>query len=108
MKANHTRPDSGWDLSFWFAVISPLIGILLPVLALAIFVHEPNVNRFHPGDHAVPVRFNRTNHQGGDVREFRGENLKFSESVSGLAVRFRFCRVPWVASALAGKPWSAV
>jgi hypothetical protein len=28
---------SGWDVSFWFAISSPLLGILLAILALAIF-----------------------------------------------------------------------
>jgi hypothetical protein len=37
MKTNHTHPDSGWDISFWFAVTSPLLGVLLAILALAIF-----------------------------------------------------------------------
>jgi hypothetical protein len=30
--------DSGWDVSFWFAVSSPLLGLLVALLALAIFL----------------------------------------------------------------------
>ena len=29
--------DPGWDVSFWFAVLSPLLGILLGFLALVFF-----------------------------------------------------------------------
>ena len=29
MKTNPTAQDSGWRVSFWFAVSSPLIGVLL-------------------------------------------------------------------------------
>jgi len=32
-----TVQDSGWSVSFWFAVTSPLLGFLLGILALAIF-----------------------------------------------------------------------
>jgi len=32
-----TAHHSGWDVSFWFAVSSPLLGVLLGILALAIF-----------------------------------------------------------------------
>jgi len=28
---------SGWDVSFWFAVLSPVLGILVGVLALLLF-----------------------------------------------------------------------
>ena len=28
-----------WDLSFWFAVLSPLLGILTGFLALLLFYH---------------------------------------------------------------------
>jgi len=28
---------SGWKISFWFAVLSPLFGILLAIIALTIF-----------------------------------------------------------------------
>jgi hypothetical protein len=31
--------DSGWDVSFWFAVLSPVLGILLGFLALFLFYH---------------------------------------------------------------------
>jgi len=30
-------PDSGWDFSFWFAVLSPAIGIVVGLLALKLF-----------------------------------------------------------------------
>ena len=29
--------DSGWHVSFWFAISSPLLGVLLGLLAAAIF-----------------------------------------------------------------------
>jgi hypothetical protein len=29
--------DSGWDFSFWFAVLSPVIGIVVGLLALKLF-----------------------------------------------------------------------
>jgi hypothetical protein len=32
-----TTHQSGWDLPFWFAVSSPLLGVLVALLALAIF-----------------------------------------------------------------------
>ena len=32
-----TIQDSGWNVSFWFAISSPLIGVLFAILALAIF-----------------------------------------------------------------------
>jgi hypothetical protein len=32
-----TAHDSDWSVSFWFAVSSPLIGVLLAFLAAAIF-----------------------------------------------------------------------
>jgi hypothetical protein len=37
MKTNAIAEDSGWDISFWFAVSSPLLGVLLGLLAAAIF-----------------------------------------------------------------------
>ena len=30
---------SGWDVSFWFAVLSPALGILVGFLALLLFYH---------------------------------------------------------------------
>ena len=49
MNTNPTTQESGWRVSFWFAVSSPLIGVLLAFLAAAIFVddrgnHEHNDN----------------------------------------------------------------
>jgi hypothetical protein len=32
-----TAKKSDWDVSFWFAVSSPLLGVLLAIVALAIF-----------------------------------------------------------------------
>jgi hypothetical protein len=37
MKTDKTAKDSGWDVSFWFALSSPLLGVLLGILAAAIF-----------------------------------------------------------------------
>jgi hypothetical protein len=37
MKTNAIAQDSGWDVSFWFAISSPLLGVLLGILAAAIF-----------------------------------------------------------------------
>jgi hypothetical protein len=37
MNTNVTPPDSGWNISFWFALSSPLLGVLLGILAAAIF-----------------------------------------------------------------------
>ena len=37
METNPIAQDSGWDFSFWFAVSRPLLGVLLAILALAIF-----------------------------------------------------------------------
>ena len=37
MKPNQTDQNSGWNLSFWFAVTTPLLGVLLAILALVIF-----------------------------------------------------------------------
>jgi hypothetical protein len=37
VKTNETAKDSDLDISFWFAVLSPLLGVLLAVIALAIF-----------------------------------------------------------------------
>jgi hypothetical protein len=31
--------DSGWDFSFWFAVLSPVLGILVAFLALLLLYH---------------------------------------------------------------------
>ena len=36
MKTNAIAQDSGWNISFWFAVSSPLLGILLGTLAAMI------------------------------------------------------------------------
>ncbi len=36
MKTNSIAQESGWNVSFWFAVSSPLLGILLGTLAAMI------------------------------------------------------------------------
>ena len=38
MKTNSIAQESGWNVSFWFAVSSPLLGVLLGILAAAIFL----------------------------------------------------------------------
>ncbi len=35
-----TAKKSDWDVSFWFAISSPLLGVLLATIALTIFVLE--------------------------------------------------------------------
>ena len=37
MKKKPTAKESGWDFSYCFAVSIPLLGVLLALLALAIF-----------------------------------------------------------------------
>ncbi len=37
MKTNSTAQDSCWNVSFWFAVSSALPGVLVRILAAAIF-----------------------------------------------------------------------
>jgi hypothetical protein len=37
MKTDHRAPDSGRDISFWFAALSPLLGVLIGYGTLAIF-----------------------------------------------------------------------
>jgi len=58
MKTDPSAQGSGWDVSFWFAVSSPLLGVLLAIIALAIFCrwtsHEHNLDRLR-FDHS-PVR----------------------------------------------------
>src|SRR4029453_16626891 len=36
METNSIAQDSGWDFSFWFAISSPLVGVLLGILAAAV------------------------------------------------------------------------
>jgi hypothetical protein len=31
--------DSGWSVSFWFAVLSPVLGVLAGFVALLFFYH---------------------------------------------------------------------
>jgi hypothetical protein len=39
-KANsNAMTDSGWDVPFWFAVLSPVLGMLIGVLVLLLAVH---------------------------------------------------------------------
>jgi len=35
----HGRTDSDWDISFWFAVLSPVFGILAGLLAAFLIYH---------------------------------------------------------------------
>ncbi len=37
MKTDSIAQGSGWNVSFWFAVTSPFLGVLLAILALVIF-----------------------------------------------------------------------
>jgi len=37
MKTNPSAQGPGWNVSFWFAVSSPLLGVLVGILAAAIF-----------------------------------------------------------------------
>jgi hypothetical protein len=34
-----TAPDAGWDVAFWFAILSPVIGVLIAFLALTLLYH---------------------------------------------------------------------
>ena len=36
---SNTMTDSGWDIPFWFAVLSPVLGILAGFFALLFFYH---------------------------------------------------------------------
>jgi hypothetical protein len=36
---SNTISGSGWDAGFWFAVLSPVLGILAGFLALLLFYH---------------------------------------------------------------------
>jgi hypothetical protein len=36
MKRNPTPKNSDWNISFWFAVLSPLIGVALGLVAAAV------------------------------------------------------------------------
>ena len=38
-KSNAITTDSGWDVAFWFAVLSPVLGILVGFLSLLFFYH---------------------------------------------------------------------
>jgi hypothetical protein len=37
VKNSSKEQQSGWNVSFWFAVTSPLLGIVLAVVILAVF-----------------------------------------------------------------------
>ena len=59
------KEQTGWRVSFWFAVSSPVIGILLGILAVAIFVddrrsREHNTDSLPLGHSTVRFRFDRT------------------------------------------------
>jgi hypothetical protein len=36
---SNTMTKSGWDPAFWFAVFSPVLGVLVGFLALLLFYH---------------------------------------------------------------------
>jgi hypothetical protein len=36
---SNTITDSSWDIPFWFAVLSPVLGILVGFLGLLLFYH---------------------------------------------------------------------
>jgi hypothetical protein len=38
VKTNPSAQGSGWNVSFWFALSSPLLGVLLGLVAAAIFL----------------------------------------------------------------------
>ncbi|PYJ41028.1 MAG: hypothetical protein DME80_14435 [Verrucomicrobia bacterium] len=48
MKTNPTAQESGWRVSFWFALSSPLIGVLLAFLAVAATDSETGANNSEP------------------------------------------------------------
>ena len=33
------NPEGGWDIAFWFAILSPVLGFLVGFLALLLLVH---------------------------------------------------------------------
>ena len=37
VKTNCSAKESGWDISFWFAVSSPLLGVLTGLVALTVY-----------------------------------------------------------------------
>ena len=39
---SNTITGAGWDISFWFAVLSPVLGILVGLLGLLLFYTEAN------------------------------------------------------------------
>ena len=68
MKTNPIAQDSGWDFSFSLAVSSPLLGVLLAMLALAIFVddgrsYEHNGDRIRLDHSTVRFRFDVKTHR---------------------------------------------
>jgi hypothetical protein len=36
---SHAMTGSSWNASFWFAVLSPVLGMLVGFLALLVFYH---------------------------------------------------------------------
>ena len=39
MTKSNTITDSNWDIPFWFAVLSPVLGILVGFLGVLLFYH---------------------------------------------------------------------
>ena len=38
-KKTEINTEGGWDLAFWFAILSPALGFLVGFLALFLLVH---------------------------------------------------------------------
>jgi hypothetical protein len=36
---SNASTGAGWDISFWFAVLSPVLGVLVAFFALLLFYH---------------------------------------------------------------------
>ena len=36
---SNTIADASWDIPFWFAVLSPVLGIMIGFLGLLLFYH---------------------------------------------------------------------
>ena len=86
MKTNAIAQDSGWNVSFWFAVSSPLLGVLLGLLAAAIFVddrrsHEHNTNHLRLDHSTVRFRFDRTG-------QARRNTIRLAEAIAQELSRF--------------------
>jgi hypothetical protein len=81
---NLIAQDSGWNVSFWFAVISPCSGLLLATIALAIFVLEKS-NRGLPAT-AGRLRIKRI---GRNLRFIRGIRVISGSTILQIFVKCR-------------------